>query len=84
MKGGRQTFRSHGKDVGFPALFAVLQAELGVPSSTDLHHLKRQVHLHGAGGSCSQLFKSHCLNMYMPWRSLQAGCAVLPLQPLTN
>lgn len=53
------------------------------PSSADSHFLKYQVHFHGAGGSCTQLFKSHSQNMYMPWRcwELQAGCVALPLQP---
>lgn len=81
---GRQTVSPDGKGVWFPAMFALLMAELKVPSSTDLHHFKSQVHLHGAGGSCTQLFKSHSENMYMPSWQPQSGCAVLPLQPLTN
>lgn len=80
---GRQTLGPNGKVILFPAMFTHFQTELGVPSSTDLHHLKCQVHLQGAGVSCSQLFKSHSQNMYTPWRPWkpQAGCAVLPLQP---
>lgn len=65
-------------------MFALLKTELGTPISTDLHHLKCQMQLHGAGGSRTWLCKSHSLNVYMSWKywKLQAVCAVLSL--LTN
>lgn len=74
---GRQTLGPDGKVIrhlalmavmAFPAMFIPFQTELGVSSSTDLHHLKCQVHLQGAGVSCIQVFKSHSQNLYMPWR----------------